>query len=399
MQTRVDTVVVGAGPYGLSLATHLNGSFRIFGKPMNAWRSQMPKGMYLKSDGFASNLFDPKGQFTLERFCSDRKIPYGRRVPVPLEVFTDYGLSFQQQLVPTVEDKTVAKLSRETNGFSVLLSDGERVACRNVVVAVGISDFSYLPPALAQLPSDLVSHSSSHHELNRFKGQHVAVIGAGSSATDLAILVHESGTDVQLIARGATVPFGGKPESDRAPSKWHNLRYPPSGLGPGWRSKIACDFPGLFRFLPQEVRLRIVRSSLGPRSAWFMKDRLFGKVEIKTDSSLEKAERQAGRVRLVLRDKQGVVRETIVDHVIAATGYKVDLNRLAFLDPDMIRQLAMVENTPVLSGDYEASIPGLYFIGVTAANTFGPVMRFVCGAGHAARTVAAGIGRRRPASS
>src|SRR5262249_54138843 len=150
-------------------------------------------------------------------------------------------------------------------------------------------------------------------------GQRIAVIGAGSSATDLAILARESGADVQLIARSAAIPFGGKPESDRAPSRWHNLRYPPSGLGPGWRSKIASDFPGLFRLLPQEVRLKIVRTSLGPRSAWFMKDRLFGKVEIKTDSSLEKAEPQANQVRLVLRDKQGAVRETIVDHVIAAT--------------------------------------------------------------------------------
>ena len=395
MQTSVDTVVVGAGPYGLSLATHLKGTFRIFGKPMNAWRSQMPKGMSLKSDGFASNLFDPKGYLTLERFCSERQIPYGRRVPVPLDVFTDYGLAFQQQLVPMVEDKTVTGLSRETSGFSVLLSDGERVTCRNVVVAVGISDFSHIPPMLAHLPSDLVSHSSCYHELDRFKGQHVAVLGAGSSATDLAILLHESGANVQLIARGQTVPFGGEPESDKAPSKWHTLRYPPSGLGPGWRSKIASDLPGLFRLLPQDVRFRIVRTSLGPRSAWFMKDRLIGKVEIKTDSSLEKAERQANQVRLTLRTKGGAVRETTVDHVIAATGYKVDLNRLAFLDKDVIRRLAMVENTPVLSRYFETSIPGLYFIGVTAANTFGPVMRFVYGAGYAARTVSAGIGRRR----
>jgi thioredoxin reductase len=395
MQTSVDTVIIGAGPYGLSLAAHLQGTFRIFGKPMNAWRSQMPKGMSLKSDGFASNLFDPKGHFTLERFCAERKIPYGRRVPVPLDVFVDYGMAFQQQLVPMVEDKAVTGLSRQPGGFGLILSDGERVTCRNVVVAVGISDFSHIPPVLANLPSDLVSHSSCHHELDGFRGRHVAVIGAGSSATDLAILLHESGAKVELIARGATIPFGGEPESDKAPSKWQRLRYPPSGLGPGWRSKFASDAPGLFRFLPQDVRLKIVRTSLGPRSAWFMKDRLIGKVEIKTDSSVQQAERQGDQVRLVLRTKAGAVRETTVDHVIASTGYKIDLNKLAFLDKDVIRSLTMVENTPVLSRRFETSLPGLYFIGVTAANSFGPVMRFVYGAGYAARAVSAGISGRK----
>ena len=44
--------VIGAGPYGLAVASHLRAigaEVRIFGKPMDFWASQMPKGMLLRS--------------------------------------------------------------------------------------------------------------------------------------------------------------------------------------------------------------------------------------------------------------------------------------------------------------------------------------------------------------
>ena len=61
--SKVAVVVIGAGPYGLSIATHLRAqqlSFRIFGEPMASWRHHMPQGMSLKSEGFASDLYDPR---------------------------------------------------------------------------------------------------------------------------------------------------------------------------------------------------------------------------------------------------------------------------------------------------------------------------------------------------
>jgi hypothetical protein len=42
---------------------------------------------------------------------------------------------------------------------------------------------------------------------------------------------------------------------------------------------------------------------------------------------------------------------------------------------------------PALSSNFESSIPGLYFVGATAANTFGPLLRFAYGAGFAAQRV------------
>jgi FAD-dependent urate hydroxylase len=47
-----------------------------------------------------------------------------------------------------------------------------------------------------------------------------------------------------------------------------------------------------------------------------------------------------------------------------------------------------VARTPAVDRDYQTSAPGLYMVGPGVAPTFGPVMRFVYGTDHAARTVA-----------
>jgi hypothetical protein len=43
---------------------------------MDSWIAHMPKGMQLKSDGFASNISDPDDQFTQGKFCAGQGIEY-----------------------------------------------------------------------------------------------------------------------------------------------------------------------------------------------------------------------------------------------------------------------------------------------------------------------------------
>src|ERR1700683_2015997 len=95
-----DVAIIGAGPYGLSVAAHLRATgvdFRVFGPAIQTWLNHMPKGMRMKSEGFASSLYDPKSQLTLGKFCQAKGIPYQDvGLPVPLETFCSYGLEFQQ---------------------------------------------------------------------------------------------------------------------------------------------------------------------------------------------------------------------------------------------------------------------------------------------------------------
>src|ERR1700741_1522225 len=140
----------------------------------------------------------------------------------------------------------------------------------------------------------------------------------------------------------------------------------------------------LFRYLPKEIRLRTIRTYLGPAGAWFTKDRLVGRVPLLLSHAPKFAEVRGGRVCLHLNGG-GTQCELETDHVIAATGYRVDLRRLMFLGEKIQSALRSIENAPVLSQDFESSVPGLYFVGLASAHCFGPVMRFLFGAGYTAR--------------
>jgi thioredoxin reductase len=74
--------------------------------------------------------------------------------------------------------------------------------------------------------------------------------------------------------------------------------------------------------------------------------------------------------------------------VIAATGYKTDLDRLDYLGPDLKQSIAHEGGAPVLDSQFETSVPGLFIVGMASAPTFGPVMRFMFGAKHVAPVLA-----------
>ena len=385
-----DVAIIGAGPYGLSVAAHLKSrgvKFRIFGRPMSTWRENMPQGMFLKSLGFASNLSDPGLKFTLMDFCVERGIPYDHTgIPVHINTFTEYGIAFQKRMVPSLEERTIVAIKPVSEGFQLQADDGEVIAARRVLVAAGISHFQYVPPNLTHLPSELVSHCSAHPSVERFRGRSVVVIGGGASATDIAAELYESGADVKIYCR-RPVKYHGKPGMSAPRSWWQRFRHPLTGIGMGWRSRFFTDAPHLFRHLPEKFRLRIVKDHLGPSSGWFIKDRIEGHVPVMSGHSLEAAEVHEGRVRLTFNDVSGQKKEETVDHVIAATGYRVDIDRLSFLDDQIRSTMKTVERTPILSANFESSIPGLYFIGTASANSFGPVMRFAFGAAYTARRI------------
>jgi thioredoxin reductase len=386
----LDVAIIGAGPYGLSLAAHLRArgtEHRIFGETMGSWKNNMPPGMLLKSYPWASNLSDPRSEFTTRNFCTERALPYhDELMPLPLSRFVEYGEAFQARHVPNVERKTLMALEPGPAGFRASFNDGETVSARRVVVAVGLNPFRHLPPEAEYLPSDLCSHSGDYGSLESLDGRNVIVVGAGSSATDLAALLCERGIPVSLVTRTPQLNFACRP---RPRALFERAAAPMSGIGNGWTMTICAKYPRLIRLLTQDLRIRLANSKAhGPLGGAFMKDRVVGKVPLSLGRTLDGIETRNGEAVLNLVDTDNSRHSLRADHIIFATGYKIDITRLGFLDEKLVHRIRRIERAPLLSAHYESSVPGLHFIGPLAANSFGPVCRFVCGASHPAQHLA-----------
>ncbi|MFE0132277.1 FAD-dependent oxidoreductase [Streptomyces sp. NPDC059037] len=377
--------IIGAGPFGLSTAAHLRARgipVRIFGEPMVSWRAHMPAGMLLKSTPAASNIDAPQRGHNLVDYCDAAGIP--RLVTdediIPVETFVAYGEWFKQKLVPELEQVRVVSVDRRgTAGFELKLDSGEQFTARAVVVATGLSGLAQLPPELAAAvpdgptPTGPVSHSSQHHDLSRFSGRDLIVVGAGQSALETAALAAEAGANVRVVARGkGSVGFGAPP--------WEQPRLrPESPFGRAWSLYAISYYPHPYRYLPPQARHFLVRRILGPLGAWWLRDRFEGKVETREVRRVASADVRDGSPVLRVETLGGRTRELSADHVIAATGYRVDIAAMDFLGHALRARLAVSRGTPKLGAGYVSSVPGLYFTGLPAAASYGPVMRFVCG--------------------
>ena len=397
---KVENAIVGAGPYGLSIAAHFRAEgieSLVIGQPMASWRNNMPSGMILKSEPFASNLSDPRRLYTLERFFSARGLAY-RPIGNPLSIadFLDYARWFQQQARIDVTDATLIDLCQADNGFELILADGGVIRARRVVLATGYLPFRRIPPVLDGLPSALISHSSEHRDLAQFAGKDVTVVGCGQSALELAVMLHERSANVRLLARADRVAWGSNPNPPR--SMLRRLRSPDAGLGPGWQSVIVSELPNVFRRLPLRTRHDYVARSWGPAGAWWLKERARDRFPLLTSHTIAHAVERGGKLVLTARNPEKTVTfET--DHVIAATGYRVDLDRIAYLSAPLRAKIKAYEGAPILDRALQCSVAGLHFAGVAGAQSFGPVMRFVYGAKHAAAFLTAQLSKDRPRPS
>ncbi|MGW5851347.1 NAD(P)-binding domain-containing protein [Streptomyces sp. NPDC055254] len=393
-----DLVVVGAGPYGLSIAAHAAGAgldVRVLGRPMASWRDHMPRGMFLKSEPWSSNLSAPDGRHTLAEYCATRGLAAEHGTPLPIGTFSAYGTWFARHAAPEVEEVTVTDVTPQGEGFRIRTAEGPPLLARTVALAVGVMPFVHIPRALRDLPPDHSSHSTGHQDLSRFAGREVAVLGAGQAALETAVLLAEAGALPSLVARSSRLNWNTVPEPLARPAL-RSLRAPHSGLGTGWRSWAWSELPGAVRRLPAPTRERIVATALGPAGAWWLRDRFERQVPALLGHRLHRAVAVGGRIRLGLRAPAGesVVLDTA--HVIAATGFAPDLARLELLDAGLRDGLATVGSTgaPELSLGFESSWPGLFFAGLLAAPSFGPSMRFVHGAGFTAGRLVAGVRKR-----
>jgi hypothetical protein len=146
MMRSVDVAIVGAGPYGLSLAAHLHSrgvDARVFGEPMRAWKNNMPAGMLLKSYPWASNLSDAESTFTAKRFYTEQGLPYdvGDR-GLTLIVRLLYGCAFSGLCYGYLGfwSKHVNRLACDRDGFEIETLINVR-ALKNKLKIVEVASF------------------------------------------------------------------------------------------------------------------------------------------------------------------------------------------------------------------------------------------------------------------
>lgn len=386
---KYDAVIVGAGPYGLSAAVHLRTiaglQVRVFGQPMSFWDRNMPVGMFLRSPWEATHIADPKGALSLDAYVAATGKRFGK--PIGLDGFVEYGRWYQQQGVPDLDSRQISRIERNATGFHLTTEDGDMVTASRVVVATGIVPFAWRPAEFQGLPPSLVSHSCAHKNLGVFAGKKVLVVGGGQSALESAAILHESGADVELIVRAPQVRW----------LRWRKrllrwgpigyLLYSPRDVGPAGMSQLTAR-PDLLRLFPRTTQDWVGRRAVRPAGAVWLIDRL---KDVTTRTSLHPVSATPTAKQLRVRFSDGS--EQTADHLLFATGYRVDIAKYPFLDPQLLREIDQVNGYPRLKPGMESSVPGLHFLGAPAAWSFGPLARFVSGTFYCAqaltRTVAA----------
>lgn len=385
---RAPVAVVGAGPYGLAIAAHLAGRgvpHRVLGRTMSAWTEHMPEGCFLKSEAFASSIAEPTGQLTLGRYLLREGLPY-RPVgdPVPRDLFAGYGRWLQQRLVPGVEETDVVRVERTAGGFALALASGATFEASAVVVAVGLSRGACVPDVLAGLGSR-ATHSFDHATMRGFEGARVAVVGGGQSALECATLLAEHGARPTLLVREAAISWARRPQRR---TLLDAVRRPQTPLGPDLKLWLYTKAMGRYRLLGDEWRAhRAWWLPAGPEGAWWLRERFESVVPVLLSHEVVGSYLAGDEAVLDLATPDGAGR-LVVDHVIAATGYRFDVDTLEFLDDGIRRAIRRLLGGPRLSPSLMSSVPGLYFAGAAAAGDFGPAMRFVCGTDFAARRIA-----------
>jgi hypothetical protein len=386
-----DVAIIGAGPYGLATAAHLraaNVPFRIFGDALSFWRGNMPVGMKLRSPWVATHIADPGNRHTLDVYYQQA----GMEVPklLPVENFVGYGEWFAKRNAPDLDTRSVRRVEPRDGGFRLVLEDGDTFFAQRVVMAMGLLGHEYRPAQFDGLPRELVSHSCEHTDSERYRGKRVAVIGRGQSACEAAAILHEAGADVEIICRNS-LEWNADPAQrsslrKAARAMLGNMLIPPSQVGP-FPHNWVNEAPAILHAFPQAKRDSWNTLNLRATAITWLRPRMKD-IPIDMGRTIFAARKVGNEISLTLDNAT-----KRYDHVMLATGYRTDVDKMAVLDGKMREKIVRHGGLPVLNGGFESSVKGLHFVGASAVGSFGPLLRFIAGAGFAARRVSRAAAR------
>jgi len=338
-------LIVGAGPYGLSLANYLSArgrEFKIIGKPMELWRNHTFTDASLRSDRATSEIAHPRQSYTINAYreaTDSIDASNGERVSVrEYRKYIDWMLN---DLSYPIEEQYLGKLTKAKGVFTAELSSGETIHADQVVIATGVAHHLNIPDEFKQTPN--VIHSYQVPEIEAISGKKVLVIGAGQSAAEAIEVCRDNNNEVEWYCR--TEP-----------------RYYSEPLDlPKWIFDLVVKSAGFFRSMP----------------SWMIK-KVFS-IFSATTMTPDNEEKLADVTRYAEKPSLSEY-----DHVIVATGYRYTLSHMKFLDESLRNRLEMSADMPRIDKNFMSSLKDLYFIGPSTEQFFGPPMKFMIGSQYVA---------------
>jgi FAD-dependent urate hydroxylase len=369
-------LVVGAGPYGLATAAYAKSTgvdVTIVGRPLDLWKTSMPRGMLLRS-GPDWHL-DGREVATFEAYVTERGLTTNDTKPLRLDIFLDYASWFMGQYDLTPQNAHVTHLARSIGGaYIATLDDGSRLSARDVLLAPGFAFFKHLPSeVVAKLPTGSYSHTSDAVDFEYYRNKRVLIVGGRQSAYEWAALIRERGAEQIHLTHRHSEPRFVEPD-------W-------SWVQPMVRRSLGDH--GWWRRLPIKEQQRIQddfwatgRLTLEP---WLDERVHQPNIQIHERTSILSAdEKGQGQYDVVLDDGSRLN----VHRIILATGYLPNMRNVTFLDrATILDPLRVVDGFPALDPEFQTSLPGLYVTGLAATRDFGPFFSVTVGCAVAAKII------------
>jgi FAD-dependent urate hydroxylase len=389
IEPTTDLLIIGAGPFGLAMAAyaeHLSIDTLLVGKSMEFWQKNMPSGMFLRSA--CDWHLDPTGIATIEAYLQTQGLTPADVEPLSLDFYLGYARWFQaqKQIMPLpLYVQSLTQSSSAAPGFVATLENGETITARNVVVAPGFKYFRHIPAELADLlPADRFHHTCDLVDFSALQGKRCLVLGGRQSAFEWTALLREAGAAaIHVSHRHPSPAFAASDWS------WVNPLVDAMVDNPGWfRNLTEAEKEQVSHRLWAEGRLKV--------EPWLAARVLQEEVTLWPKTCIVSCRESESGELVVVFDTGAEVR---VDHIILATGYKVNLAQLPFLaNGDLLARLEIRNGFPVLDEHFQTNLPGLYVTSMPAAQDFGPFFGFTISVRTSARLIGDDIRQRQHAA-
>ena len=367
---KTETLIIGAGVYGIGLANHLfcqNRKFIIVGKFMDLWRNHTLDSMELRSDFSTSEIAHPKNRFSANRFLKDHEeFSRYRNQHLPVFVYRAYLKWVKANLEYPVIDDLVKSLDvipadhqegRQKFRFCAMLKKGKKqdnIYAQKVVIATGLSDHVYIPPEINSSLQKII-HSYDTQKIEKLKRKNILVIGGGQSAAETIESLQNQKNNVSWYSRHLPV----------------YLEQPVNI--PSWLFSLIVKSANMFYHCPPGLRRALIQFLSKPTIRPRYKFVIDNTKKISTIKNMTSVKNN-------------------FDAIVVATGFQTSIDNLSFLSSKIKSIITQTHGSPLLNKYFESTCPGLYFAGGIAEASFGPALRFIIGSHYAANKISTDFG-------